>query len=111
MDIRIIKEPIERIVAKEIAAEFYGNMVKGVVDIKREIIALGGEYHIDANIKLIDDGSFQGDVWGFNFYPDENQIQYVSLINIRPQQNNRTIEIQDGELKKKMEMIIQKLII
>ncbi|MBI2047585.1 MAG: hypothetical protein HYT27_00440 [Parcubacteria group bacterium] len=110
MDIRIIKEPITHATAKEIAAEFYKDMVKGVVDIERKIIALGGEYHIDANMKLIADGSIQSDVWGFNFYSDENRIEYVSLINIRPQQNNRTIKIQDDELKKKMENIIRSLI-
>lgn len=49
MNIRIIETPITRAEAKEIAKEFYIDMVKGVVDVEREIIALGGEWHIDAN--------------------------------------------------------------
>ena len=111
MIIRIIEQPITRAEAKEIAKEFYGDMVKGVADIEREIIALGGEWHMDANAKLIRHGSRPTAVWGFNFYPDECRIEYTSLINIRPSQNNRKIEIQDEELKRKMEKVIRKLIL
>ena len=111
MDIRIIDKPITRAEAKEIAKEFYIEMVKGVVDLERKILALGGEWHIDANNVLMADGSKQQDVWGFNFYPDENRIHFVSLINIRPLQNNRSIEIKDEGLRNRMEEIIRKLII
>jgi len=111
VDIRIISKPITRAEAKEIANEFYVDMVKGVADIERELIALGGEWHIDANNTLIEDGSKQSALWGFNFYPDENRIQYTSLINIRPSQNNRAIEIQDESLRKQIEKVIQKLIV
>src|SRR3989338_8392182 len=108
MNIRVVKEKISRTEAKEIAKEFYVDMVKGAVDMEREIIALGGEWHIDANNALIDDGSMQPNVWGFNFYPDLNRIQYSSLINIRPLQNNLAIEIQDEKLRRQMEKIIRK---
>ncbi len=111
MIIRIIERPITRAEAKEIAQEFYVDMVKGVADIERELLALGGEWHMDANMKLIEHGSLQEDVWGFNFYPDENRIEYTSLINIRPSQGNRNIEIQDDGLKGRMEQTIRKLIV
>lgn len=111
MDIRIIKKPITTAEAKEIAKEFYVDMVKGVVDVEREIMALGGEWHMDANNKIMKDGSTQKNVWGFNFYLNDGSIRYTSLFNIRPLQNNRTIEIQDKNLKKQMEVIIRKLIV
>ena len=111
MDIRIITKPVSREFAKEIAKEFYLDMVKGVVDVEREIIALGGEWHMDANSKLIEHGSKQETVWGFNFYPGESRIEYTSLINIRPAQHNRKIEVQDEVLKIKMEQVIRRLII
>ncbi len=110
MNIRIIEKPITRAEAKEIAKEFYGDMIKGVVDIERELIALGGEWHMDANTKLIESGSKQNNVWGFNFYPADNRIEYTSLINIRPAQNNRKIEIQDESLRKTIESIVRTLI-
>lgn len=111
MNIRIIEAPITRAEACEIAKEFYVDMVKGVVDVEKEIIALGGEWHMDANHALIEHGSRQDTVWGFNFYHSENRIEYTSLINIRPAQHNRKIEVQDEKLKRKMEQVIRKLII
>lgn len=111
MNIQIITEPITKAEAKEIAQEFYVDMVKGVVDLEREILALGGEWHIDANNILIKNGSVQKNLWGFNFFPDENRIHHVSLINIRPLQNNRSIEIQDANLRKQMSEIINRLIL
>lgn len=111
MNIQIITQPINRGEARKIAEELYVDMVKGVVDLERGVIALGGEWHIDANNLLIEDGSKQSNIWGFNFYPDENTIHFTSLINIRPSQNNRAIEIQDENIRKQMEKIIRRLII
>ena len=111
MNIKIIDKKISDSELREIAKEFYDEMIKGVVDINLEILAMGGEYHMDANVVLIDNGSKQQDVWGFNWYFDrkgEERIEYVSLINIRPKQNNRTMEVQDIELRDKMKNIILK---
>lgn len=105
MDIRIIRDKISREELKELAKEFYVEMVKGVADIERGIIALGGEWHIDANEVLMQDGSEQQNLWGFNVYLDK-RIEYHSLINIRPLQNNRTLEVQDENIRKKMFDII-----
>lgn len=110
MDIRIIKEKISKKDLEELAKEFYVMMVKGVADIDRGVVALGGEWHMDANEVLIADGSTQHNLWGFNVYVADKKIEYVSLINIRPAQNNRTLEIQDENIKKAMYDIITKLI-
>ncbi len=111
MNIRVIINPITRAEAKEIAQEFYKEMVKGVVDVEREILALGGEWHMDANKILLENGSSQRDIWGFNFFPDDGRIQYTSLINIRPLQNNWTLEVKSERLRKNMERIILKCIV
>lgn len=113
MDIRIIDKPITRTEAKKIAEEFYVDMVKGVVDLEREIIALGGEWHMDSNMLLVADGSQQADVWGFNFHfnkAPEDQIEYISLINIRPAQGNYDMVVEDESRRQGMRKIIQKLI-
>lgn len=68
MNIKIIDNKIAESELREIAKDFYGEMVKGVVDIEREILAMGGEYHMDANVVLGENGSKQQDVWGFNWY-------------------------------------------
>jgi len=111
MNIEVINNKITEPELREIAKDFYGDMIKGVVDIEREILAMGGEYHMDANIVLINKGSKQQNVWGFNWYFDKKgkkRIEYVSLINIRPKQGNRVMEVQSISLRDKMKTIILK---
>ncbi len=113
MNIKIIKEKINREKLEEIAKENYGDMVKAVVDIKRRVIAIGGELHADANELLIKDGSNQEDVWGINIYPDnpaEKRIVFSSLINIRPLQNNRSLDVEDKKIRTRIKEVINKLI-
>jgi hypothetical protein len=114
MNIKLIIKPITKAEALEIAKEFYVDMVKGVVDIEKEIIALGGEYHIDANEMLIKNGSKQNNIWGFNIYPkqtEDNWIEYTSLINIRPMVKNMTMVVEDKNTRDIMKKIIEKLIV
>lgn len=111
MRIKIIDKKITESELREIAKKFYDYMIKGVVDIEQEILALGGEYHIDANMVLIKNGSKQQNIWGFNWYFDktkDERIEYISLINIRPTQGNRAMEIQDKSLRNTMKTIILK---
>jgi hypothetical protein len=114
MNIKIISKPITKAEALEIAKEFYVDMVKGVADLEKEIIALGGEYHIDANNVLIDNSSIQKNLWGFNIYPKKkgnNWIEYTSLINIRPTANNKSMEVEDKKIRLAIKKIIDKLVI
>jgi len=111
MPIKIIDKKITENELREIAKDFYIDMVKGVVDIERGILAIGGEYHVDANAILIENGSQQQNVWGFNWYfnrTGDERIEYVSLINIRPAQDNRSMEVQNAFLRDAMKMIILK---
>ena len=113
MNIKIIDKKITNSELREIAKDFYGEMIKGVVDIEREILAMGGEYHMDANEMLIKNNSKQQNIWGFNWYfskKGDERIEYVSLINIRPRQNNRTMEVQNTYLRDKMRSVILKYI-
>ncbi len=109
MKIKVVNDEISKAELEEIAKEFYVTMIKGVVDIEQEIIAFGGEYHIDANGILIENGSKQGDIWGFNIVLEktpDSWIEYISLINIRPQVGNMNMEVQDDKIREKMKKII-----
>ena len=111
MPVKIIDKKITESELRKIAKDFYVDMVKGVVDIERGILAIGGEYHMDANAILIENGSRQQNVWGFNWYFDrtgDERIEYVSLINIRPAQGNRSMEVQNASLRDAMKIIILK---
>ena len=113
MEILVVREPIAAQVLKPLADAWYGTLIKGVADLGRGVIALGGEWHMDANIVLIADGSDQVDVWGFNMYPDEtgdNAIEYISLINIRPAQGNKTMELLDEQLRGQLHALVSRLV-
>ncbi len=112
-DIIIVDEQIPLSEVKNLAQKSYQTMIKGVVDLRREVIAIGGEWHMDANNTLISDGSMQPDCWGFNIVfalPQNEWIEYHSLINIRPAQGNRSQEIQDQKLRDHMKSIINQRI-
>ena len=111
--IEIIKEKINREYLKKFLDNPFKEMIKFVVDIEKEIIALGGELHSDAEEILVENGSDNRNLWGGNLYLSEeknNWIEYTSLINIRPSQDNPSMKIQSQEIKTKVDQIIDKLI-
>jgi len=90
--------------------EVYSLMVKIVVDIRRRILAGGGEMHADCEALLLTEGSEQDDLWGANWYPSEQQIEFESLINIRPRLGNRSMVIQSDDIRRKVSEITQELL-
>ena len=88
----------------------YESMIKIVVDIRRRILAGGGEMHADCESVLLDDGSEQDDLWGANWYPVEQRIAFESLINIRPRLGNRNILIQNEDIRQQVESITREIL-
>lgn len=88
----------------------YESMIKIVVDIRRRILAGGGEMHSDCESILLDDGSEQDDLWGANWFPAEQRIAFESLINIRPRLGNRNILIQNEDIRKQVEAITREIL-
>lgn len=88
------------------------DMVKAVADIGRGLIAIDAELHADLEGLLLQDGSKQQDLWGFNLYLTEENpedfIEFDSLINIRPSQNNRSRDVEDPEVRKKITELVEK---
>ncbi|MFN7975749.1 MAG: DUF5674 family protein [Acidobacteriota bacterium] len=98
LPILIVRTPLDRSSLARLVAEPHEVMAKYVVDVARRVIAIGGEMHADAEAVLLADGSRQQDLWGANYYPGrgpDDCIQPTSLINIRPTQGNRAMEILD----------------
>ncbi len=110
---KIITETLLSGELKQMAAATFGNLVKAVVDVDREIIAVDAELHADLEALLLEDGSKQKGLWGFNFYPEiqgDDFIEFDSMINMRPSQGNRSRGVEDKELRKKIIEIIAKRI-
>jgi hypothetical protein len=85
--------------------EEYENMIKIIVDIRHRFLAGGGEMHSDCESVLLENGSEQDDLWGANWYPNEQRVEFESLINIRPRLGNRNILLQDENLRKQVESV------
>lgn len=98
------------IIREKQSEKFKDSFVKVVVDIEREILSFGCELHIDCADELAKDGSRGADLWGANIYPEDKKIEFVSLINIRPKDNNRSMEILIPEVREKVEKIIRNLL-
>ena len=95
------------------AENFFGNMLKGVVDTERGLLALDAELHADLEAAMIKDGSLQKNLWGINLYPDEageNFIEFDSMINIRPSQNNMSRGVRDPLVQQKIIDIVRKIV-
>jgi hypothetical protein len=86
--------------------ETLGSYIKLAVDVEQGWVAGGGELHADCEAMLLDAGSRQEDVWGADWDPS-GEVRYESLINIRPQQGNRSLEIQAPELRRRVEKIVR----
>ena len=85
------------------------NYIKVAVDTRLGVLAGGGVMHADCEKVLLGAGSKQADIWGADWYPDEKRVAFGSLINIRPRQKNRSMEIQDAKIRRQVEEIIRKL--
>ena len=107
--IHLLKEKAVTAQIQEMLQE-YDNMIKIVVDIRRRCISGGGEMHADCESILLEDGSEQDDLWGANWYPGEQRIEFESLINIRPRLGNRNIIIQDENLRMQIESVTRELL-
>lgn len=112
-EIVIVERRLEASELARLVRLFFGDMVKYVVDVERRIAAVGGQLHADAEQLLLADGSRQADLWGANYYPGKavsDCIEFTALINIRPAQGNRSMEIADTSVRDRVREVTFELI-
>ncbi len=105
----IIKQKVNEDTLKKVAEDLNG-YVKVVVDVGRKILAAGGKLHVDAEKLMLDDGSKQADLWGGGLDLETGEIDFDSMINLRPSQGNSSREVLDKNMRKQMESIIRGLL-
>ncbi|MGE5527979.1 MAG: DUF5674 family protein [Patescibacteria group bacterium] len=96
---------------RQMAAGMFGDLVKAVVDVERELIAVDAELHSDLEALLLQDGSNQKSLWGINLYPEmagDDFIEFDSMINVRPSQDNRSRGVESKELRERIIAVVQK---
>lgn len=110
---KIIQKKISLNELKQMAEKNFGGLVKAVVDIEKKIMAIDAEMHADQEKVLLENGSEQKNLWGINIYPklgDDNWIEFDSMINLRPWQNNRSRGVENKQIRKKIIDIVNKLV-
>ena len=93
------------------AAAGFGNMVKAVVDIEAELLAVDAELHADLEALFLQEGSLQANVWGINLYPElsgEEFVEFDSMINVRPSQNNKSRGVDSEAIRTQILKIVGK---
>jgi|SRR4030067_3273025 hypothetical protein len=109
MEIHIIRQPATEKEIQEMLEELE-TYIKLAVDVERNILAGGGEYHADCEEVLLEDGSQQENIWGVDWYPGSRAIGFGALINIRPDQDNRGMEIENARLRQRVETLVRDLL-
>lgn len=109
----IIKEKLTLDELRGMGARMFGEMVKAVVDVDRELVAVDAELHSDLEALLLQDGSKQTSLWGINLYPamtGDDFVEFDSMINVRPSTGNRSRGVDNPEVRTKIKSVIAKRI-
>ena len=113
-EMEILSKKVSRDELNKMDSGYFEDMIKAVVDIEKRIIGVDAELHADIEGALIDEGSEQRNLWGINFLTDEDDIEefveFDSLINIRPKQNNRSRYVEDENIRNKVLEVVEKWI-
>ncbi|NLG66078.1 MAG: hypothetical protein GX536_00025 [Actinobacteria bacterium] len=110
----IVEEPMALAVLAEMAQTKFGDLVKAVVDVERGIMAIDAELHADEEALLLEHGSAQRNLWGINLYPGlhgDDWVEFDSVINIRPSQGNRSRGIDDPDVRRRILVVVDGLIL
>ena len=107
---QIIQNKISADDLHNMANKMFGNLVKAVVDVELNILAIDAELHADIEQFLLKEGSKQSNLWGINLHPDhwgtDKFIEFDSMINLKPNQNNLSRDVKDPGIRNKITEII-----
>jgi hypothetical protein len=90
----------------KMAEAMHNNLANGIVDIRRWILVVDTELHTVEEQTLSEEGSKQSNLWGINPYPREVRhddfVEFDSIINIRPLQQNMSRGVDDPDIRKQV---------
>ena len=98
---------------RELARTRFGDMVKGVVDLRKGVLLLDADLHADQEAELLAQGSAQRDLWGINLYPDHPEgdwLEFDSMINLRPSFGNRSRGVDDADVRDAISRLVRRLV-
>jgi hypothetical protein len=110
----IVKNKIKLDMLFNMSEKIFGDFVKAVVDVEKNLLAVDAELHADLEAFLLEDGAIQKNLWGINLYPNffgtDDFVEFDSMINLRPNQGNRTRSVENIDIQKKIiEIVTEKV--
>lgn len=107
--LKIIRSKVDSETIKKVAEDLDG-YIKFVVDVERGLLSAGGLRHFEGEQLLIQDGSKQKNLWGGGLDRQTGEIDFDSMINLRPNDGNSSREVLDKDLREKVMEIVKKLL-
>lgn len=104
-----IKSKIDDSTLKKISEDLEG-YIKIVVDVSQGVMTAGGIKHVDGEQLLLKNRSKQDDLWGGGIDLETKEIDFDSMINIRPNQGNSSREVLSLELRDKIKEVASRLL-
>lgn len=89
-------------------AKDYDGYIKVVIDIERGITTGGGRMHVDGEQALLAEGSKQKHLWGGGIDWETKEVDYNSMINLRPRDGNPSRDILSLEIRQQFDTIVQR---
>lgn len=105
----LVNSKADKETLKKVAEDFEG-YIKFVVDVERKILTAGGLRHFEGEKLLLENGSKQENLWGGGLDFQTREIDFDSMINIRPNQGNTSREVLSEEVRKQVDEIVRKLL-
>ena len=102
LDRKITSEEFEQ------AREIYYDYIKTVIDIERNVLAVGGEYHIDCEEVLIRSGSKLENLFGGGYRVSTKEVEYMAMSNYKPALGKTIYEIIDENVRNKLKELTEK---
>ena len=111
---QLIQDKVSIDELNKLSQKMFGKLVKAVVDIEKEIMAIDAELHVDLESLLLDHESEQDFLWGINLHPTkvstQDFVEFDSMINIRPIAGNSSRYVEDPKIRQKIIQIVDKLV-
>lgn len=85
--------------------EVYEDYIKTVIDIKKNILAIGGEFHVDCEEVLLKTGSKQENLYGGGYRVSTKEIEFMAMSNYKPILGRHTYEIMDKKIRNLLEKL------
>jgi len=85
--------------------ELFEIYIKTVIDVEKKICSAGADRHFESENILLTEGSKQSNLWGGGIDTETKIIDCNSFINVRPNDQNTSNEIQDSKLRNRFEKL------